>query len=113
VPNGDFETGTFANWTLTGSPTIQSDQTHGYWARMGSNGQEITSSALAIPTSAQSMLADVYFQGNNSWWEVYALTGPTFGTSTQLVSEYCPNCGWQLRYVDCPESTFLDTFGLK
>ena len=24
VPNGNFETGTFANWTLTGSPTIGS-----------------------------------------------------------------------------------------
>jgi hypothetical protein len=100
VPNGDFQTGTFANWTLTGSPTIQSDQTHGYWARMGSNGQEITSSALAIPSTAQSVLADVYFQGANSWWEVYALSGPTFGTSTQLTYEYCSGCGWQLRYVD-------------
>ncbi|HSL68359.1 MAG TPA: hypothetical protein VK977_09425 [Actinomycetota bacterium] len=29
VPIGDFETGTFANWSLTGSPTISSDQTRG------------------------------------------------------------------------------------
>ena len=100
VPNGDFETGSFANWTLTGSPTIQSDAPHGYWARMGSNSQEITSSAVAIPASAQSLLADIYFQGQNSWVEVYALSGPTFGTSTQLMYEYCSNCGWKLRYVD-------------
>jgi RHS repeat-associated protein len=100
VPNGGFETGTFSDWTLTGTPTIESDQTHGYWARMGSGGQEITSAALAIPQSAQSLVADVYFQGGSSWVEVYALSGPNFETSTQLMYEYCSNCGWQTRFVN-------------
>jgi RHS repeat-associated protein len=100
VTNGDFETGSFSGWTLTGSPTIQSDQTHGYWARMGSNNQEITSSAVTIPQSAQAMVADVYFQTSNSWVEIYVLSGPTYSTSTLAKSEYCSNCGWTSRTID-------------
>jgi hypothetical protein len=100
VTNGDFETGSFSGWTLTGSPTIQSDQTHGYWARMGSNNQEITSSAVTIPQSAQAMIADVYFQTANSWVEIYVLSGPTYSTSTLMKSEYCSSCGWTSRTID-------------
>jgi RHS repeat-associated protein len=100
VPNGDFETGTFEGWTQTGTPTIQTDPTHGYWARLGSDGQDITSSAVAIPQTAQSLVAEIYFQGQNSWVEIYALSGPNFETSTQLKYEYCSNCGWQTRFLD-------------
>jgi RHS repeat-associated protein len=100
VPNGDFESGSFSDWTVTGSPTIQSDGTHGYWARMGSNGQTITTAALEIPQSAQTIITDVYFQGQSSWVEIFALSGPSFGTSTQLMWDYCSNCGWQSRSVD-------------
>lgn len=104
--NGDFETGDFTGWTLNGSPTIQSDATHGYWARMGSNGQFLTSSALTIPQTAQLLVLDVYFQSSSSWIEVYVLSGPTYETSTLMASSRCANCGWLPMHVDM--SSFRD-----
>jgi RHS repeat-associated protein len=103
VPNGDFETGTFANWTLTGSPTIFSDQTRGYWARLTS-GHAITSSAIAVPQSAQALTYQVGYVNptNYSWVKVYVLSGPDFGTSTLIKDDYCFSCGgaWSTSTVD-------------
>jgi RHS repeat-associated protein len=102
VPNGNFETGTFANWTLTGSPTISSDQTRGYWARLAS-GHAITSSAIAVPSSAQVITYQVgYLTTNNySWVKVYVLSGATFGTSTLVKDDSCFACGtWSTTTID-------------
>jgi RHS repeat-associated protein len=102
VPNGDFETGTFANWTLTGSPTISSDQTRGYWARLTS-GHAITSSAIAVPSSAQALTYQVgYLTTNNySWVKTYVLSGPDFATSTLVKDDYCFACGgWSTTTID-------------
>lgn len=73
VTNGDFETGDFTGWTLTGSPTIQSDQTHGYWTRLGSSSQDMTSTAVTIPQSAQALVFDANYQVSGSWLQVYVL----------------------------------------
>jgi RHS repeat-associated protein len=102
VPNGNFETGTFANWTLTGSPTISSDQTRGYWARLAS-GHAITSSAIAVPQSAQALVYQAgYLTTNNySWVKIYVLSGPTFGTSTLVRDDSCFACGmWSTNTLD-------------
>ncbi|HEY3212385.1 MAG TPA: RHS repeat-associated core domain-containing protein [Actinomycetota bacterium] len=102
VPNGDFETGTFANWTLTGSPTISSDQTRGYWASLGS-GHVITSSAIAVPSSAQALTYQVgYLTTNNySWVKVYVVSGADFATSTLVKDDYCFRCGyWSTNTLD-------------
>jgi YD repeat-containing protein len=102
VPNGNFETGTFANWTLTGSPTISSDQPHGYWANLGS-GHAITSSAIAVPSSAQAITYQVGYltTTNYSWVKVYVLSGPTFGTSTLVKDDSCFACGtWATTTID-------------
>jgi RHS repeat-associated protein len=102
VPNGNFETGTFANWTLTGSPTIQSDQTRGYWARLTS-GHAITSSAIAVPSSAQALTYQVGYVNptNYSWVKVYVLSGPNFATSTLVKDDSCFSCGsWSTSTVD-------------
>jgi RHS repeat-associated protein len=102
VPNGNFETGTFANWTLAGSPTIRSDQTRGYWASLG-GGHAITSSAIAVPSSAQAITYQVgYLTTNNySWVKVYVLSGPTFGTSTLVKDDSCFACGtWATTTID-------------
>jgi hypothetical protein len=102
LPNGDFETGTFASWTLTGSPTITSDQTRGHWANLGS-GHAITSSAIAVPSSAQALAYQVgYLTTNNtSWVRVYVLSGPDFGTSTLVRDDSCFACGsWSTTTVD-------------
>jgi RHS repeat-associated protein len=108
VPNGDFETGTFAQWTVGGSPSIQSDQTHGYWARLGGSGQAITSEAITVPSSAQALVYDVgYLTTNNySWVKVYVLSGPDFGTSTLVKDDKCLACGtWSTTTIDV--STYL------
>jgi len=108
VPNGDFETGTFAQWTVAGSPTIGSDQTHGYWARLNGSGQAITSEAIEIPSSAQALVYDVgYLTTNNySWVKVYVLSGPDFGTSTLVKDDKCFACGtWSTTTIDV--STYL------
>jgi YD repeat-containing protein len=102
VPNGDFETGTFANWTLAGSPTISSDQTRGYWARLA-GGQGITSSAIAVPQSGHTLVYQVgYLATNNySWVKVYVLSGPDFATSTLVKDDKCYRCGsWSTSTID-------------
>ena len=103
VPNGDFATGTFQDWTTAGGPTIDSDATHGSFARLGTSTSEITSSALAIPSNAQTLTYDVGYLrvSGQSWVDVFVLTGPTFGTSTKVKEDNCNNCNyWSRSYVD-------------
>ena len=54
VPNGDFETGDFTGWTTTGTPSIQTDPSRGYWARVPSG--TLTTSALDVPSNAQALI---------------------------------------------------------
>ena len=46
------------------------------------------SSAFTVDSSAQSFAFDVGFLSANGSVKVYALTGPTYGTSTLGVSGY-------------------------
>jgi hypothetical protein len=56
--NGDFQTGNFTGWTVTGSPTVASDPNQGYYARFTSSSQSMTSSAVTVPNSAQALVYD-------------------------------------------------------
>jgi RHS repeat-associated protein len=101
--NGDFESGDFTGWTVTGSPSIQSDPTHGYWARFGSNSQVLVSSAVTVPSDPHALVYDVNYQSTTvySWVDVYVLTGPDYATSTLLKNDKCFACGyWSTSYID-------------
>jgi RHS repeat-associated protein len=98
--NHDFETGDFTGWTTSGTTSIQSDGQHGYYAKLQSSGT-IISSAFTVDSSAQSFAFDVGYLSTSgySWVKVYALTGPTYGTSTLLADLYCNSCGYWLRHA--------------
>jgi hypothetical protein len=101
--NGDFETGNFNGWTLAGSPVIASDPNQGYFAKLTASTHKITSSAVTVPGSAQALVYDIGYLNttNYSWIKVFVLTGPTYGTATQIKSDSCNSCGyWTTSYVD-------------
>ena len=103
LTNGDFEAGTFTGWTLTGSPQIQTDPNQGYYARFTGSSQKITSSAVTVPSTAQSLVYDIGYldAADWSWVKVYVLTGATYGTATLLRDDNCNSCGtWSSSYVD-------------
>jgi hypothetical protein len=102
VPNGDFATGDFTSWTTVGSPTMNPDPTRGYWARLNT-ANSITTSALNIPSNGQALVYDVDYLSSTTTntVDVYALTGPTFGTSTLIKHDSCIACGrWSTTVVD-------------
>lgn len=101
--NGDFETGNFTGWTLTGSPVIASDPNQGYFAKFTAASQKITSSAVTVPSTAQSLVYDIGYLKNpgTSWVKVYVLTGPTYGTATLIRNDSCNDCGyWSTSFID-------------
>ncbi|MFN8233202.1 MAG: RHS repeat-associated core domain-containing protein [Actinomycetota bacterium] len=99
--NNDFETGDFTGWTVTSDPSIQTTSGDD-WAKLGSS-DTITSTAITVPSDAQSISYDVnYVTANNySWVKVYILTGATYSTSTLLLDDYCDECGyWSHSWID-------------
>jgi RHS repeat-associated protein len=103
VPNGDFETGTFQDWTTAGSPTIDSDGTHGSFALLDTSTAEITSDELELPSDVQTLAYDVGYLrvSGQSWVDVYVLSGSGFTTSTKVKEDKCNNCNyWSRSYVD-------------
>ncbi|HXK36832.1 MAG TPA: DUF6531 domain-containing protein, partial [Candidatus Paceibacterota bacterium] len=100
--NHDFEAGSFTGWTTSGTTSIQSDGSHGYYAKLGSGGT-IISSPFTVDSTAQSFVFDVGYLSTTSysWVKVYALTGPDYGTSTLLADFYCFKCGyWASKAID-------------
>jgi len=97
--NHDFETGDFTGWTRSGTTSMQSDGTHGYWAKLQASGTIITD-AFTVDSSATGFAFDMGYLSTSgySWVKVYALTGPTYSTSTLIGDVYCNNCGYWTRY---------------
>jgi hypothetical protein len=101
--NNDFETGDFTGWTVTGSPSIQSDTPHGYWARFGSNAQILVSTAVTVPSDPHALVYEVHYQSTTvySWVDVYVLSGTDYATSTLVKGDKCFACGyWSTSYID-------------
>lgn len=101
--NNDFETGDFTGWTVTGSPSIQSDTPHGYWARFGSNAQILVSTAVTVPSDPHALVYEVHYQSTTvySWVDVYVLSGVDYATSTLVKGDKCFACGyWSTSFID-------------
>lgn len=101
--NHTFATGDFTGWTTTGSPTINTDPTYGPYAYLPSTAT-ITSSAFTVGNDAQRLIVNLWVPGTGSLHavDVNILTGPTYGTSTQLERYICSSCNtfWTLRSYD-------------
>jgi RHS repeat-associated protein len=103
IANGDFETGNFTSWSPSGVPTVQTSADRGYWARLAGSSDKITSSAIDVPTDAQSLAYDIgYLTTNNySWVDVYVFSGVGYATATRVKRDYCSSCGyWTRNYLD-------------
>ncbi|HEY7031973.1 MAG TPA: DUF6531 domain-containing protein, partial [Thermomicrobiales bacterium] len=93
--NDDFATGDFTGWTVTGSPSIQSDTEHGYYAQM-SGTADLKTAAFTVGNDVQSFVVDGYWPTNNGWIEVSVLPGPTYTTSIGIGDIRCvSNCAWR------------------
>ncbi len=103
VPNGTFGTGTFANWTTSGTTTIQTGGPSGDWARLDSPAAFITSDAITVPTNAQELVYDINYVSTTgtSSAEVYVLSGAGYATSTKIATDSCSACGtWSTSFQD-------------
>jgi hypothetical protein len=99
--NADFESGDLSGWTTSGTVTIASD--HSHYARLASSGGTLTSAAFTVDPSSQALSVDVGYltTTNYSWVTIYALSGPTYGTSTALGDFSCYQCGtWTTITLD-------------
>jgi hypothetical protein len=56
--NDNFATGNFSGWSVAGAPTIQSDPTHGNYAKLNAN-DAIISSPFTVDPSIQALSLDV------------------------------------------------------
>jgi RHS repeat-associated protein len=103
VPNGDFETGNFTDWTVEGAPTIRSDETRGYWARLGASGDRVISKALSLPADANALTYEVGHLNlsGHSILDVYVMSGEDFSTVTRIHRDDCSGCGtWATTRLD-------------
>jgi RHS repeat-associated protein len=102
--NGDFESGTFQNWTVVGTPSLENDATHGYWTKFTSSSQNLTSEEISVSTTAQAVVYDIGYLNptHYSGLYVYVLSGPDFATSTVIKTDYCYKCAsaWKTSSVD-------------
>lgn len=103
VPNGDFASGDFSSWSVSGTPTLQSDADRGHWARLEAAGDVLTSAPVEVPAAGYSLAYDVGYLSTTSYSgvDVYVLSGPDFASSTKVKSHTCNKCGrWSTSYVD-------------
>jgi RHS repeat-associated protein len=98
--NYDFETGDLTGWTTSGTVSVESGGPSGYYAKLGSGGN-IISSPFTIPNEAQSLRLDVGMLGSGTnWYYVYILSGPDYGTQTRVKYEYCSSCQGEWKTVE-------------
>lgn len=85
--NFNFETGNLNNWTPSGTVSIASDSSHGYFAQVGASGILI-SSPVFVDATAQQIRFELGHANalQNGLLDVYALTGATFSTEKKLGS---------------------------
>lgn len=97
--NGDFELGDLSQWSISGPVSLQSDPTHGYWAKLSSSGTLI-SPALSVDPAAQVVTTDLNYL-SNSMLKIYVLSGTNYATSTDFGYWYCTSCGyWTTATID-------------
>ncbi len=100
--NYNFSTGNFADWTLTGSPTIQSGGPGGYYAQLAS-GQKIKSSAFTVASTAQALTVNVAaVSGGTFQWKFNIWSGAGYSTKTPIAFTSCPTTctNWNAYSID-------------
>jgi hypothetical protein len=88
-PNHGFSNG-FTDWTLTGSPSIQSGGPGGNYTQLGP-GHKALSSAFTLDTRAQIVTLNVAAVNTGTFqWKLNVYSGPTFATKTTKFYTSCP-----------------------
>lgn len=98
--NHNFETGDLSGWVTVGSPTTVADPSGGTAGLLLNSADRLVSSELVVAGSSADLTFDVgYVQTSGySYLFVYALSGPTFSTVTQLGYASCFSCGtWEQK----------------
>ncbi|MCB0124773.1 MAG: hypothetical protein KDE58_21100, partial [Caldilineaceae bacterium] len=96
--NHNFESGDLSGWSTTGTVTIQSDGTHGYYAQLTSSGVLI-SDAFTVDSAAQTISFAANYVGSTGF-RVYILSGAGYATRTEIVYLACTSCGWVNHQLD-------------
>lgn len=101
--NYDFETGDLTGWTTGGNPTVETDPSHGWYGKLNTSSDILISDAFTIDASVQALSLDLYWLNTNghSGAYVYVLSGTGYATETQVLRDYCYQCGsWDTLEFD-------------
>ncbi len=105
IKNGDFETGTLANWTASGTTGVASSGAHGgtYAARLGSTSPTNGSSSIVQSFSAPAGSTTLTFWYNVTCpdtvtydWATATLRDTTAGSTRTILAKTCTlGAGWK------------------
>lgn len=99
--NYDFETGTLSGWMASGTVSVQSNATQGYYASLGASGV-LTTSAFTVTGETQQLAVAIGYlhPTSTSYVEFYVHSGANYATQSKIATLFCLNCGWRQEAFD-------------